>query len=87
MIFGYDSAKSASNKAKHGIDFEEAQKLWEGKTVSVTLEFSDEPRRLVIGTIAGKYWTAIVTARAEKVRLISVRRAREKEEQVYEQAK
>ena len=28
MKFEYDPAKSESNKAKHGIDFEEAKELW-----------------------------------------------------------
>ena len=86
MIFDYDPAKSASNKEKHGIDFEEAAKLWKGKTVSVTLRFPDEQRALVIGRIGEKHWAAIVTQRGEKLRIISVRRARKKEEQVYEKA-
>ena len=85
MTFEFDPAKSAINKAKHGIDFEEAKELWAGKTVSVTLAFPGEPRRLVIGKIAGKHWTAVVTERGETFRLISVRRARKKEERVYEQ--
>ena len=84
MIFEYDPAKSASNKEKHGIDFDEAGKLWDNKTVSVTINFSDEPRTLVIGKLGEKHWTAIVTKRGEKLRIISVRRARRKEEQVYE---
>lgn len=87
MIFEYDPAKSASNKQKHGIDFDEAAKMWDGKTVSVTLDFSGEPRTLVIGKIGEKHWTAIVTRRGEKVRIISVRRAREKEKEVYEKTK
>ena len=28
MPFEYDPAKSVTNKAKHGIDFDEAQVLW-----------------------------------------------------------
>jgi hypothetical protein len=86
VIFEYDPAKSASNKEKHGIDFEQAAKLWDAKTVSVTLRVADEPRTLVIGRIGEKHWTAIVTQRGEKLRIISVRRARKKEEQVYEKA-
>ena len=30
MEFEYDLSKSTSNKVKHGIDFEEAQALWNG---------------------------------------------------------
>lgn len=86
VIFEFDPEKSATNKAKHGIDFEEAQQLWLAKTVSVMVMFPDEQRRLVIGKISGKHWTAIVTERAGKTRLISVRRAREREKDIYEQA-
>jgi uncharacterized protein len=28
MAFEYDPAKSTENKRKHGIDFEDAQRLW-----------------------------------------------------------
>jgi uncharacterized DUF497 family protein len=85
VTFEFDPEKSTANKAKHGIDFEEAQKLWSGKTVSVTLPFPGEHRRLVIGRVAGKHWAAIVTDRSSGIRLISVRRARRKEKEVYDQ--
>jgi uncharacterized DUF497 family protein len=87
VVFEFDPAKSARNKAKHGIDFEEAQQLWQSKTVSVRVDFPDELRRLVVGVIDGKHWTAIVTERAGRTRLISVRRSREKECEIYEQEK
>ena len=87
MVFEFDRAKSASNKAKHGIDFQEAQQLWHNKTVSVTIAFPDEARRLLIGVINGRHWTAIVTERAGKTQLISVRRSRDKEREIYEEAK
>ena len=86
MNFEFDPAKSAANKAKHGISFEEARALWAGKTISVALTFPSEPRRLVIGKIANKHWAAVVTFRGPVLRLISVRRARKQETQVYEQA-
>ena len=85
MTFEFDSEKSALNKTKHGIDFEEAQELWLGKIVGVTLEFSGEPRKLLIGQIRGKFWAAITTTRGTATRIISVRRARRKEIAIYEQ--
>ncbi len=87
-MFEFDPAKSAANKAKHGIDFEEAQALWDGITVTVPSAqgHHDERRHLVIGTIAGRRWTAIVTKRDAKIRIISVRRARDFEELHHEQA-
>ena len=60
--------------------------MWKGRTVQVPALTSDEPRSLIIGKIAGKHWTAIVTERGDKVRIISARRSREKERAVYEQS-
>lgn len=88
MEFEYDVAKSRSNKEKHGIDFDEAQLLWEDDNyIEVPVTTAPEARFAVIGKIAGKYWCAVVTQRANKLRIISVRRAREKERRLYEKDK
>jgi uncharacterized protein len=84
-VFEFDEAKSRVNKNKHGIDFIEAQALWlDEMLLEVPARTGDEPRFLVVGTIAGKHWSAIVTYRENKIRLISVRRAREDEVALYE---
>jgi hypothetical protein len=83
--FDFDPAKSAANKEKHGLDFVEAQALWEDtRRVEVPARTEDEPRFVVIGMIAGKHWSAVMTYRGDKVRLISVRRARDEEVAIYE---
>jgi len=83
--FEYDDDKSQANLEKHGIDFHAARKLWDDPDL---LEFpaksDNEPRFLVIGRIAAKHWSAVVTYRNKKVRLISVRRSRKKEVELYE---
>jgi uncharacterized DUF497 family protein len=85
MGFEYDPENSASNKAKHGIDFEQAKALWgDDRLIETPARDAEEPRRLAIGQIAGKLWTAIFTMRAGKVRLISVRRSRDREVDHYE---
>ncbi|NTV47301.1 MAG: BrnT family toxin [Chlorobiales bacterium] len=85
MEFEFDPIKSNSNKKKHGIDFDEAQALWnDADVIEVPLKTSDEPRFLVIGRISGKHWSAIITYRSEKVRIISVRRSRKEEIEIYE---
>lgn len=85
MEFEYDPDKSASNKAKHGVDFEQAKMLWaDDRLIETPARDADEPRRLALGEIAGKLRTAIFTMRADKVRLISVRRARDREIEFYE---
>lgn len=85
MEFEFDPSKSALNKAKHGIDFVEAQALWlDDGLVEAPIPSEDEPRFLVIGRLDGKCWTAICTLRGEVVRIISVRRARKVEVLFYE---
>jgi hypothetical protein len=85
MKFEFDSQKSENNKKKHGIDFIEAQALWnDPDLLEIPARTTDEPRWLVIGRIGEKCWPAIITYRGEKIRLISVRRARPEEVRLYE---
>lgn len=85
MAFVYDPGKSAINKEKHGIDFDEAQALWDDQwLLEVPANTVDEPRFLSVGRIDGKHWTAIWTRRDGNVRLISVRRSRNEEIRHYE---
>ncbi|NKC17148.1 MAG: BrnT family toxin [Gammaproteobacteria bacterium] len=83
--FEYDEAKSRANLKKHGIDFFSAQELWnDPDALEIKASSADEPRFLVIGLIQGKHWSAVVTYREDKIRLISVRRSRKKEVLLYE---
>ena len=84
MEFEYDPAKSKTNAKKHGIDFEQATLLWnDEKRVEFVARFADEPRLGLVGEYADKLWTAIFTTREDRVRIISVRRARKNEEAIY----
>jgi len=83
--FEYDVKKSEINNKKHGIDFEEAKKLWDDPNlIEIPAKTIDEPRYLIIGKIGEKHWSAIITYRGEKIRIISVRRARKEEVKIYE---
>ncbi len=85
MKFECDPAKSAINKMKHGLDFEQAKALWEDENLlEVPVLRTGEPRFLVIGMIEGKVWTGVITYRGEAVRIISVRRSRKEEVEHYE---
>ena len=85
MEFEFDANKSSSNKMKHGIDFSEAQRLWDDPDlVEIPVKTSDEPRFLVIGRISGRFWSAVITYRGDKIRIISMRRARKEEVNIYE---
>ena len=88
MKFEYDPAKSEGNKAKHGIDFEEAQALWlDDDRLEVPSAYEDESRYMVIGRIDAVVWTAVATRRLAAIRIISCRRARKKEIADYEQGR
>jgi uncharacterized DUF497 family protein len=85
MEFEFDPKKSDGNKVKHGIDFHEAQALWDDPDfIEIPVKTSDEPRFLVIGKISEKHWSGIITYRNDKIRLISVRRSRKEEVDIYE---
>lgn len=85
MEFEYDPAKSEANKTKHGIDFIEAQAIWEDPDfIEIPAKTSDEPRSLIIGRISDKHWSAVITHRKDKTRIISARRSRQEEINIYE---
>jgi uncharacterized protein len=83
--FEFDVQKSDTNKAKHGINFIEAQALWDDPYyIEIPVETVDESRSLVIGKIGDKHWSGVITYRGQSVRIISVRRSRKEEVDIYE---
>ena len=85
MGFEYDPEKSKLNKNKHGLDFEEAQALWgDVNRLEIKAKTVDEERFAVIGRIGEQCWTGTITYRNETIRIISVRRARKEEVNLYE---
>ena len=85
MEFEFDSKKSQSNKKKHGIDFGQAQALWDDSDlIEIPARTSDEPRFLVVGRISDRCWSGVITYRGDMIRIISVRRARKEEVNIYE---
>jgi uncharacterized DUF497 family protein len=85
MEFEFDPQKSEANKKKHGIDFYEAQALWDDPDlIEIPVRTSDEPRFLIIAKSSGKHWSGVITYRGGKIRIISVRRSRKEEVDFYE---
>jgi uncharacterized DUF497 family protein len=85
MEFEFDKRKSESNKKKHGIDFIEAQALWDDPDLlEIPARTTDESRFLIIGRISKTHWSGIITWRGDRIRIISVRRSRKEEEELYE---
>lgn len=86
MQFEYDPTKSEATKAERGIDFEEARQLWnDEKGIEAPTRSINEARFIRVAMLNGKVWTAVFTIRDEKIRIISVRRARKNEESRYHQ--
>ncbi len=85
LSFEYDQTKSEQNLAKHGIDFDAAQSLWnDPDLLEIPAKTTDEMRFLVIGIISHKHWSAVITYRGKNIRIISVRRSRVEEVNFYE---
>lgn len=84
--FEFDPAKSAANRDKHRIDFEEAQALWaDTRRLEIPARTQGEARWALIGRIGTRHWTVIFTRRDDRLRLISARRARKEEVALYEE--
>ena len=85
MDFEFDTDKRHTNKQKHGIDFVKTQALWSDRDViEIPARTSDEPRLMVVGRIGRRHWSAIITYRGDRIRIISVRRSRSEEVAIYE---
>jgi uncharacterized DUF497 family protein len=88
MEFEFDADKSKANFKKHGIDFVAAQELWaDFDRAMLPADSRQEPRHLLLARCRGKLWAAVFTVRGENIRIISVRRARKTEQEIYEQDK
>jgi uncharacterized DUF497 family protein len=84
MKFEWDAAKSKANKEKHGIDFETAKELWlDDHRIEIDAPHPVEERNIIIAKLHGKLWTAVYTMRSDAIRIISVRRSRRKEAELY----
>ena len=84
MNFEFDTSKSKANLEKHGIDFVEAQHLLEDEDrLEITARTEDEPRYVLVAALGQKLWSAFFTYRKGSIRLISVRRSRKEERELY----
>ncbi len=85
MDFEFDDGKSRANKAKHGIDFIEAQPLWDDpRRIEIPARTEDEPRFLIVGMVGDRHWSGVIAYRQGRIRIISVRPSRREEVALYE---
>jgi hypothetical protein len=87
MNFEWDSNKAARNLIKHGVDFRDAARIFASATVEITDGRRDygEVRVLSIGRFGEEILTVVNTVRGDNRRIISARRANEKEKGKYRQ--
>ena len=85
MNFEWDEKKSITNKNKHGIYFNTSKQLWkDNNRIEIQTSYQLENRNILIAELNSKHWTAIFTRKGETIRIISVRRSRKREVNLYE---
>ena len=88
MEFEFDHAQSEANRLKHGIDFVQAQELWKDLyALQIQAKSDTEPRFALIASMQGKVWSVFFTERNSKIRIISARRSRTNEEDLYHEGR
>ena len=88
MEFEFDPAKSEANRIKHGIDFVKAQELWKDLyAVQIKAKSDSENRFALIARLDGRVWSVFFTERSSKIRIISARRSRPNEEDLYHEGR
>lgn len=85
MLFEWNEAKRLTNIAKHGIDFEDYEAVFDGPTLTVEAQWaSDEEQRFkTLGLLHGRLVSIIHTERAGVIRLISARKATFNERKIF----
>ena len=84
MTFEWDEDKRLLNLQKHGIDFVDAQSVFEEERIyTYPSPKNDEERWVTVGPVENRLIAVIWTERGEAIRLISARRARDEEKRQY----
>jgi uncharacterized protein len=88
MAFEWDAAKNAANIAKHGIDFEDAIRIFDGPVLEKADVRRDygEARVIAFGVVDNRELAVVYTMRGAHQRIISARRAHSRERKAYREA-
>lgn len=85
IAFEFDPDKSERDKKRHGIDFHEAEALWDDPDlIEIPAKTIEDRRFIAIGMIGDTHWSAVITYGSARTRRISVRRSRKEEIGIYE---
>jgi uncharacterized protein len=88
LEFEWDTRKAARNVAKHGVPFEYATRAFlDPRRLDIEDYRRDygEQRRFTLGRIDGRVFAIAYTPRGGMIRVISARRANEREKKQYDQ--
>ena len=86
MEFAFDPAKDAINRSKHGVSLKEAAKLDWDRVLAKPDTRTDygEPRQIGYGPIGRRLYCVVFVDRGETLRIISLRKANNREIDRYE---
>jgi uncharacterized protein len=84
-MFTWDEAKRRANLRKHGIDFVDAPKIFQGLTFTAEddREAYGERRFLTLGLLEDQVVSVAHTERRDGIRIISIRKATKYEARFY----
>ena len=87
MKFEWDEAKRRANYKKHGLDFRDAEKILQGSTITAVDDRQEygEDRYISLGMLEDLIVVVVHTPRSDRSRIISMRKAKLKEQQAYEE--
>lgn len=83
MLFEWDESKRQTNLAKHGIDFRDAKRIFDGPVFENMNRRRGEERSVAIGSMEGIEIVLVYVMRGGRCRIISARRAHRNERQDY----
>jgi uncharacterized DUF497 family protein len=86
MKYEWDDAKNRSNLIKHGLDFSDADRVFSGSCLTFPDERSDygEPRFVSMGKLAGRLVVIAYAPRGDAIRIISMRKANRREQEIFQ---
>jgi uncharacterized DUF497 family protein len=89
LDFEWDITKATQNALKHGVSFEEAASVFDAEKILVRKDIKHsliEDRKIALGpSNLNRFLVVIYTERENRFRIISARRANQREKGQYEQ--
>lgn len=86
-MFEWDTRKNAANRRKHGVDFADAIRIFDGPVVEGRDEREDREIRLIaFGAVGLRVLAVVYTWRGDTRRIITARKATSNERKAYYEA-